>query len=563
MIIMKKRPISVSTGQLLLTLACLVCLFCTAGVYAQQEPKVTREVDTTAIKIGEQINFKVIVEADSTANVIFPEGQTFSPMEMVEASEIDTVKGKDKFTWSRIYALSQFDSGTYYIPPQRIVINTKPFMLDSIPVTVGGVVVDTTKQKMFDIKPITEVKEQSGFKWIYVLWILIPLAIIGFVVWWFVFRKKPLTEEEKIALLPPFERAIQELKNLENSRYILESNYKGYYSELTTIVKRYLEDEVHISAMESTTDELFAKIEMLQASGNIHLDDETIRNFRNVLQTADLVKFARSKPADHQTAADRKVIEVVVVETKESLPEPTAEEIAESEAYKEELLKRKKRNRILIAAAISVFVIFVAVGAAVVHYGFSYVKDTVLGHETKELLEGDWVRSDYGIPPVKLETPVVLKRTEVKIPEEQDTLIKSIKFFEYGSLIGDYYNAVGTIKYNQGIQPDTKATIDNRIKQFEKQGLQNMVIKQEDFVSKDGVTGIKVYGTASFPPIREGGKRVDGNYEIIQFTGADYEQMVVIMYREGDTYAEKIVERIEESIEVNTNAVSTSTNKEE
>jgi len=43
-------------------------------------------IDTTFIKIGEQINYKITVEADSTAQVIFPEGQTFSPLETVEAA---------------------------------------------------------------------------------------------------------------------------------------------------------------------------------------------------------------------------------------------------------------------------------------------------------------------------------------------------------------------------------------------------------------------------------------------------------------------------------------------
>ena len=56
--------------------------------------QVTTEVDTTKIRIGEQINYKINVEADSTALVVFPEGQTFMPLEAVEATEIDTTKKK-------------------------------------------------------------------------------------------------------------------------------------------------------------------------------------------------------------------------------------------------------------------------------------------------------------------------------------------------------------------------------------------------------------------------------------------------------------------------------------
>ena len=51
-----------------------------------------REIDTTKIRIGEQINYKINVETDSTSLVVFPEGQTFLPLESVEALKIDTTK---------------------------------------------------------------------------------------------------------------------------------------------------------------------------------------------------------------------------------------------------------------------------------------------------------------------------------------------------------------------------------------------------------------------------------------------------------------------------------------
>ena len=58
--------------------------------------QVTAEVDTTNIRIGEQITYKIKVETDSSNIVVFPEAQTFLPMELVEALKIDTSKAKDK-----------------------------------------------------------------------------------------------------------------------------------------------------------------------------------------------------------------------------------------------------------------------------------------------------------------------------------------------------------------------------------------------------------------------------------------------------------------------------------
>lgn len=115
--------------------------------WAQTEPKVSSQVDTTSIRIGEQINFTVTVETDTLAQVIFPDGQTFSPLETVEAFETDTTRKQDRMTLQKIYALTQFDSGNYKLPSQRIEINGKGYFTDSTQISVANVPVDTLAQK--------------------------------------------------------------------------------------------------------------------------------------------------------------------------------------------------------------------------------------------------------------------------------------------------------------------------------------------------------------------------------------------------------------------------------
>ncbi|MGB0950152.1 MAG: hypothetical protein ACPGU0_08625, partial [Marinirhabdus sp.] len=87
-----------------------------------------------------------------TALVLFPEGQSFAPLEMIESYKTDTLRKDARYQFIKKYGLTQFDSGTYTIPQQRIVINGKGFNTDSVQVEVRDVAVDTTKQKMFDIK---------------------------------------------------------------------------------------------------------------------------------------------------------------------------------------------------------------------------------------------------------------------------------------------------------------------------------------------------------------------------------------------------------------------------
>ena len=141
--------------------------------------QVTSSIDSTSIKIGEQITYKIQIEVDSTELVVFPEGQTFSPLELIESYKVDTTKQNARFKLIKKYGLTQFDSGVYTIPRQKIIIGTKTLFTDSLKVEVNNIIVDTTKQGLFDIKPIIEVDKSSSNWWKYLLYTLLILAVIA------------------------------------------------------------------------------------------------------------------------------------------------------------------------------------------------------------------------------------------------------------------------------------------------------------------------------------------------------------------------------------------------
>lgn len=531
---------------------CFLC-FILGGFFAfsQSGSNVVSNVDTTVIKIGEQIKFTVTVETDTTAQVIFPEGQTFSPLETVEAFATDTTRKNDRMTLQKIYALTQFDSGLYKLPSQRIEINGKGFFTDSTQVLVADVPVDTLAQKMYDIKPLMEVQKSNAKFWLTLLIVLLLIALVGGLLYWFVFRKKPLSKEEKEALLPPYDRALMELKKLENSKYLIQDQYKEYYSELTGIVRSYLEEDVHVSALESTTDELILKLEMLRDAGELKIDHDTLQQFKRILQTADLVKFAKSKPETSIAEQDRKSIEDIVTKTHEALPEPTIEELMEQAEYQEELARKTQKKKIFIASAAAVGALLIFTGAAVAYYGFGYVRDTVIGHPTKELLEGEWVASTYGYPPISLETPEVLKRQEAQLTATAKANVKDIQRFGYDK--ADNLFSVHTISttLTKDTEPDYENSIESLIKNLEKQGAKNILTKQEEFTTISGVKGVRIYGSGSFPS-PESEESVRGKYSIILFGGKGFQQQIMLTWQDGDTYAEDIVNRILGTIDVKT-----------
>ncbi|MGC1514829.1 MAG: hypothetical protein WA810_04580 [Maribacter sp.] len=528
----------------------LLFLFGYISLSAQQNPAIFTKVDTTFIKIGEQVKWTVTVDVDSMAQVIFPEGQTFSPLETVEAFATDTTRKKDRLTLQKIYALTQFDSGAYKLPSQRIEINGKGYMTDSMLINVSTIPVDTLAQKMYDIKPLINVEKSNAEFWKYLLIGMLVLLVLGALFYGFVLRKKPLTEAEKVALLPPYDRALLELKKLEHSKYLIQDEYKQYYSELTAIVRSYLEEDAHVSALESTTGQLIEKLELLRDAGELKLDDDTIKQFSQILQTADLVKFAKNKPSTSVAEEDRKLVEQIVVKTHDALPEPTEDELLQQAEYQEELERKNRKKKLVIGLVSVVAILLVGTSIAGFKMGFGYLKDTVLGHPTKELLEGDWIRSTYGFPPIQLETPQVLVRQEVKLPPEAKATVADLQAFGYRSAIGLFTVATTSITLSQqDAEPDFDKTVEQILANFESQGAKNIITKQEEFTTTSGVKGLKIYGSGKFV-VPESKDLIDGNYTVLLFGGNGFQQYIILTWLEDDTYADAIVNRILASVDV-------------
>ncbi|MCO5724427.1 hypothetical protein [Robiginitalea marina] len=518
---------------------------------AQEAPRVQSGVDTASIRIGEQIRWTVAVEVDTTAQVIFPEGQTFSPLETVEAFKTDTTRKMDRMLLQKTYALTQFDSGSYLLPTQRIEIDGRGFFTDSLLISVATVPVDTVNQKMYDIKPMMEV--QAGIpgwlKWL--LGILAVLLAAAGVAWYFL-RKNRLSEQEAEALLPPFERAMRELKRLEQSRYLIQEEYKQYYTELTGIVRAYLEEEVHISALESTTAQLLEKLELLRDAGKLKLDEQTLVQFQKILETADLVKFARSRPELRAAEQDRLQVEQIVQKTREALPEPTEEELLQQEAYRKEWEARKKRKKIRIAAMAAGAVLLVALVASVAYFGVQNVKDSLFGTPSKSLLQGEWIASSYGYPPILLETPEVLVRREVPLPPEALEAISDLDAFAYDNPKAHLSISAISTTFNQAdTPPDFEAAVDQALVGMERNGARNIITKQEEFTTVSGVKGVKVFGRGEFKQPGSG-NYLKGKYTLLLFGGNGFLQQVFLSWEEGDSYAEEIVERILNTVEVKT-----------
>ncbi|KAF2331162.1 hypothetical protein [Flavobacterium ginsenosidimutans] len=525
-------------------------------IFAQQK-QVETSIDTTKNKIGAEFKLTLKTVVTSTAKVEFPKLKNIGPLEVIQSYPIDTVK-KDATNYELIkkYGLTQFDSGRYTIPSIKILIDKKPFYSDSIKVEVAAVKVDTLQQKMYDIKDIASVDEGMGNWWIYLLIVLAILGIGAFVYWYV--KKRQLKKIEEEVYKTPIEKATSLLNNLEQKELVQKGEIKEYYSELTDIARNYIEEAINIPAMESTTSELIAAIRDASTKKKMTLTPETVENLERVLRQADLVKFAKSKPLDFEIKEDKNKIQKVILTLDNAIPTEVPEDIEDqllNEAQRQKQiqaqLKKQRNARIGYSVAAIILLLFATTTFFVVTKGFNYVKDNIIGHPSKELLEGEWVKSAYGNPAVLIETPKVLKRMDAEkvLPKQTMALIKEMQLFAYGSMIDNFYITVSTTKFKQPTDIDLAKALEGSLKVMEAQGAQNIIVKQEDFQTNEGIQGVKGYGTMSIlnPATKTSTKAY---YELLLFKQDQGLQQILILHEEGDTYANDITTRVLNSVEL-------------
>ena len=259
----------------------IVYFLFSATVFGQQK-QVQTSIDTTKNKIGAEFKLTLKTNVDTLSKVVFPNVKNFGALEVIQSYPIDTIKKNDRYELVKKYGLAQFDSGKYTIPSVRILINSKAFLSDSLRVEVANVEVDTLKQKMFDIKDIAPADNSIGDWWKWLL-VLLIIAGLGALAYWYLKKHKEKKEEGEI-YKTPIEKATNLLNTLEKKELWQRGEIKEYYSELTDIVRIYIEEAIEVPAMESTTSELIQALKIASLKKKMELSKETIDNLFTVLK---------------------------------------------------------------------------------------------------------------------------------------------------------------------------------------------------------------------------------------------------------------------------------------
>jgi len=301
-------------------------LLCLAGQVVQAQ-SVSAALSTNEILIGDQVKMELDISypAGMSMEVADLSGiENTEGVELLKVYPVDTVPSNEGTLLHQTLIITSFDSGQYLIPQipvsflrgeQRQTVNTNSLLLVVNPYPVS--------QDTVQLQPIKGIvaEEKTIEDYLNVIIGIGVVALLGFLGYFFYQRSQQQEAPEPIVIKrPPFEVAMEKIESLRASKLWQQNKIKAYQSELTFILREYLEERFDIKALESTSDEIITDLKELDEIG-----EDWRSELNKILQTADLVKFAKAIPPVEVHEAGLNKLEKFVLETKPK-PKPVEEE---------------------------------------------------------------------------------------------------------------------------------------------------------------------------------------------------------------------------------------------
>lgn len=317
---------------ILILLACVCCL------QMQSKVMVTAKLDSVNLLMGKLTTlhmevvqdqgkpggFRVFENANKALGYV---GVCGDSIELRTSYKTDTMElGSGRIQINYQIPLQAFDSGTYRLPEFVYVSESDSARSNALTLNVVSVNVSADDP----IAGFAKVAEPEGAQffdfvpdWLADFWwviLIVLLSVVAFI-WGMRRYKKEGTVLPKKPEPTPYEVAITGLRKLKEKKLWEQGMEKEYFTDLTDILRVYLDKRFGINAMEMTTREIMDNL--------YNSDVKDKRDYmRQILNVADFVKFAKVRPlpADNIAAYDNAV--KFVEETK---PVPV-EKQAESDA---------------------------------------------------------------------------------------------------------------------------------------------------------------------------------------------------------------------------------------
>lgn len=308
------------------------------GVFAAPNDPAARAVvraklDTLQATMGDHVTLTVEVLKDGHNGAMFnlPKAQKDRPMEVGNAEvrniTVDSAtlqNGRTQLTYKM--QLQPFEPGACVIPPFKYVIGADTFYSDITTLKVDEPPMPKEMRDSLLINPMEGTVSVPAVWYDYIpnwlVWtiagIFAAIFVIGIIGGIFIYIMYKRTGRIPFAApprIPPYELAIRRLNQLKQRRIAESGNEKEYYTQLTDILREYLEGRFKIYAREMPTKQIMEAVEDNPETARLAL------TLQPVLQTADFVKFAKVRPLPDENIRAFNAVQAFVEATKPAEPE--------------------------------------------------------------------------------------------------------------------------------------------------------------------------------------------------------------------------------------------------
>ncbi|MCK4755291.1 MAG: hypothetical protein KAS58_08655, partial [Calditrichia bacterium] len=264
--------------------------------------EVNSVVDTSHITIGDRITYTLSIDHVDTMRVEKPgEGVHLGQFEIKDYKIYDPVRQEGRILEKFEYVISVFDTGAFVIPPFPVAYfpndslgDYKLIEASAITIYVESVIQDEERQ-LRDVKPPIDIP----YDYFLLFSVISSIILIGALVYlgYRLYLKRKETGYFIKAPEPPrpaHEVALESLEELLKKDLLSDGLIKEFYSDISEIIRRYIEGRYFIPALEETSREILIEL------NDQDISEEMLQKAKESLELSDLVKFAKYKPSDEE-----------------------------------------------------------------------------------------------------------------------------------------------------------------------------------------------------------------------------------------------------------------------
>lgn len=258
---------------------------------------VSAAIDSTTLFIGDQTDLHLRATCEVGEQVQMPvlNKELISGIEIVDKTIIDTMTLDDgRIQYNQYLTLTSFEDSLFYIAPLPFVSGDDTVWSESLMLNVvQPFELDSTDMAITDIKGIYKA---PIWWWGFLRWVLLALAIAGvgvggyYLITYLQSRMRKTEGETRPTepLRPAEEVALEKLDIIREQKIWQTGQVKEYHTQLTDVVREYIDRRFEVSSTEQTSDETLRAMRPLLSDKK-----ELYDQLRKMLSLADLVKFAK------------------------------------------------------------------------------------------------------------------------------------------------------------------------------------------------------------------------------------------------------------------------------